>query len=190
MQKPDSLPSQTSLYLTRDGAIPAWESFPNGGCWILRVRKKNLLIDRLWEELVFSCIAELFEMQDIVCVGVSTRLREDVLSIWNVDNTNPNTRFVIGEKLRTLLNLDATTNVEYKTFKLAIKDKSSFNNAKTYGYLAPPQAVKEALKDNKKQQKAQQKKEGGKKAGAQKDAASKEPVVGFQLPTVFVTDPQ
>jgi hypothetical protein len=73
-------------------------------------------------------------MPDIVCVGVTTRLREDVISIWNNDNSNPNTRFVIGEKLRSLLNLDETTNVEYKTFRSSIKDKSSFKNARGYGY--------------------------------------------------------
>jgi len=89
---------------------------------------------------VFACIAELFELPDVVCVGVTTRLREDVLSIWNNNNnSNPDIRFIIGEKLRALLNLDETTNVEYKTFRSSIKDKSSFKNTDEYGYIAPPQ---------------------------------------------------
>jgi len=134
LSKPDTFPRECSVYLSRDGQTPAWETFPQGGCWLLRVRKKNSLIDRLWEELVFACISELFELPDIVCVGVTTRLREDVLSIWNLDNSNQNIRFLIGEKLRKILNLDETTNVEYKTFRSSIKDKSSFKNARGYAY--------------------------------------------------------
>jgi translation initiation factor 4E len=132
---PDSYPRECSLYLARDGATPAWESFPDGGCWIIRVRKRNTLIDRLWEELCFACVGELFESPDVVCVGVSTRAREDVLSVWNKDNTiNSQTRFTIGEKLKELLNLDESTQVDYKTFRSAIKDGSSFKNAKSYVY--------------------------------------------------------
>jgi hypothetical protein len=57
------------------------QTFPNGGSWIIKVRKKNGLIARLWEELVthlqllerftyfalqlFACVGELFEEPDI-----------------------------------------------------------------------------------------------------------------------------
>jgi translation initiation factor 4E len=134
---PDSYPRECSLYLVRGKSTPAWESFPNGGCWIIRVRKRNTLIDRLWEELCFACVGELFAHPDVCCIGVSTRNREDVLTVWNIDNSNPNTRFVIGEKLRELLNLDSSTQVDYKTFLSAIQDKSSFKNAQSYMYAAP-----------------------------------------------------
>lgn len=166
MAKPDTYPRECSVYMSRNGEVPAWETFPQGGCWLLRVRKKNSLIDRLWEELVFACLAELFELPDIVCVGVTTRLREDVLSIWNVDNSNPNIRFIIGEKLRALLNLDETTNVEYKTFRSSIRDKSSFKNARGYAYApsapaptstsAPAPATKSEQKPKQPQQPTQQ----------------------------------
>ena len=156
MAKPDTYPRECSVYMSRNGEVPAWETFPQGGCWLLRVRKKNSLIDRLWEELIFACIAELFELPDIVCVGVTTRLREDVLSIWNVDNSNPNIRFIIGEKLRALLNLDESTNVEYKTFRSSIRDKSSFKNARGYAYALQAPAPAPATKDNKSEQKPKQ----------------------------------
>ena len=131
---PDSYPRECSLYLVRGKSTPAWESFPNGGCWIIRVRKRNTLIDRLWEELCFACVGELFAHPDVCCIGVSTRNREDVLTVWNIDNSNPNTRFIIGEKLRELLNLDASTQVDYKTFLSAIQYGSSFKNAQSYMY--------------------------------------------------------
>lgn len=140
ISNPDSFPRECTLYLIRDGAIPAWESFPEGGCWIVRVRKRNTLIDRLWEELCFACVGELFDNPDVVCVAVSTRHRDDILSIWNKDNTIPTNRFVIGEKLKVLLNLDESTQVDYKTFKHALKDGSSFKNAKSYIY-SPPAAT-------------------------------------------------
>lgn len=137
---PDSYPRECSLYLVRDGATPAWESFPKGGCWIIRVRKRNTLIDRLWEELCFACVGELFGIPDVVCVAVSTRAREDVLSVWSKDNSS---HFAIGEKLKELLNLDESTQVDYKTFRHAIQDGSSFKNAKSYVYSQPSQqAVK------------------------------------------------
>ncbi len=135
---PDSHPRECSLYLVRGKATPAWESFPNGGCWIIRVRKRNTLIDRLWEELCFACVGELFAHPDVCCVGLSTRHREDVLTVWNIDNRNPNTRFVIGEKLRELLNLDSSTQVDYKPFIDAIQDRSSFKNAQSFVYAQPP----------------------------------------------------
>lgn len=97
------------------------------------MRKHNKLIDRLWEELCFACVGELFEHPDVVCVAVSTRSREDVISLWT---SNTECQFVIGKKLKELCNLDESTQVDYKTFRSAIKDGSSFKNAKPYVYNA------------------------------------------------------
>jgi hypothetical protein len=41
MQAPDAVPKDFNYYLFRGSAVPAWESFPQGGCWILKVRKHN-----------------------------------------------------------------------------------------------------------------------------------------------------
>lgn len=156
--------------------VPAWETYPDGGCWLVRVRKKNTLIDRLWEELLFACIGELFAMPDVVCVGVSTRLREDVLSIWNCSNENDQTRFLIGEKIRTLLNLDATTNVEYKTFRHSIIDKSSYKHTVNYAYTSPQQVYQQQ------QQFAQYQKQN-KKAEKKTTAAVVAPATNAAAPT-------
>lgn len=132
----DQTPRGHNLFMFRKSYVPAWESFPKGGSWILKVRKKNGVICRLWEELLFACIGELFEEPDLVGVMLSSRSREDLISVWNMHNDNPEVRFNIGDKLRDILNLDETTKVEYKMFKTSMKDMSTFRNAKTYVYAA------------------------------------------------------
>ena len=134
---PDVISQDHNIFMFRHDWIPAWETFPRGGCWIIKVRKKNGLINRLWEELLFSCIGEIFEEPQIVGVVLSTRMREDVLSVWNrANDPGQEVRFRIGDKLRKILNLDPSTAVEYKHFSRALQDGSSFRNAKTYVYAA------------------------------------------------------
>ena len=121
------------------------QSFPTGGCWIIKVRKRNGAIARLWEELVFfpsrslllaflfflfvayvslipahipcslfrlcafiqcfACVGELFEEPDLVGVSLSSRLREDILTVWNRDNSRPDVRFKIGSVVSRLISL-------------------------------------------------------------------------------------
>lgn len=135
LKNPDSIPRDVNVFLFRDTTTPAWESFPHGGCWILRVRKRNQMIDRLWEELVFACMGELLGEPDVVGVELSTRGREDFLSVWNKDS-NEETFIAIGQKLKNILNLDETTLLDYKNFASAIKDGHQFTNTKGYMYAA------------------------------------------------------
>lgn len=140
LKSPDAIPTGHNLFMFRHSLTPAWETFPKGGTWIIKVRKKNGVISRLWEELLFACVGELFEEPDIVGVMLSSRTREDLLSVWNADNVkNPEVKFRIGEKLREILNLDESTQVEYKQFKVAMKDGSTFRAAKPYVYAAQAQ---------------------------------------------------
>jgi len=140
LKSPDQIPNGHNLFMFRHSLTPAWEVFPKGGTWIIKVRKKNGVISRLWEELLFACVGELFAEPDIVGVMLSIRNRDDLLSVWNQDNVkNPDVRFKIGEKLREILNLDESTQVEYKHFESAMRDGSSFRNAKPYVYAATQQ---------------------------------------------------
>jgi translation initiation factor 4E len=134
LHRPEEIPKDHDLFLVRSTFIPAWESFPNGGCWIIKVRKRNGVINRLWEELLCAVVSELFEEPDVVVVELSTRLKDDALSVWNRDNTRPEIRFKIGEKLKEILNLDESTKVEYKPFSLALRDGSTYRNARPYMY--------------------------------------------------------
>jgi len=136
LASPELIPKDCDLFLFRSSYVPAWESFPNGGCWIIKVRKRNGVINRLWEELLFATIGEQFDEPDLVGIELSTRGREDVLSVWNRDNANINIRFRIGERLKEILNLDESTQVEYKYFSHSLRDGSTFRNAKAYVYAA------------------------------------------------------
>ena len=44
MKRPSKLDLNVNMYLFRDGPkiAPMWECFPNGGCWILKIRKKKV----------------------------------------------------------------------------------------------------------------------------------------------------
>jgi translation initiation factor 4E len=138
LKKPEDIPKGHNLFMFRHNYTPAWETFPKGGTWIIKVRKKNGVISRLWEETLFACIGELFEEPDLVGIMISFRAREDLISVWNKDNSNPDVRFNIGEKLRSILNLDESTQVEYKYFRTAIVDGSSFRHAQAYVFAAQP----------------------------------------------------
>ena len=39
--------------------FPWCQTFPKGGCWIIKVKKRNGVIGRMWEDLLFACIGEV-----------------------------------------------------------------------------------------------------------------------------------
>ena len=154
IKRPSSLDVNSNIYLFRDGAhiAPMWgkliqtlylyvtdmflECFPNGGCWILKIRKRGdmeaSVLGKMWQDLVFAVIGEAFEEPDVVGVSVSIRAKEDLLTVWNADNRNDEIRFRIGEKLKEILELEPSTVIEYKYNANSIADSSSFKNAKAY----------------------------------------------------------
>lgn len=138
MKRPSTLEVDVNLYLFRDGpnTAPMWECFPNGGCWILKIRKKRdsgaSVLGKIWQDLVIAAIGERFDEPDIVGISVSIRKLEDLISVWNADNRNDEIRFRIGEKLKEILELEPSTLIEYKHHSSSIKDMSSFRNAKGY----------------------------------------------------------
>jgi len=135
MKKPSTLEDDINIYLFRNELQPAWETFPKGGHWIIKVTKGNGLINHLWDELVISVIGELFETPDVVGVALQTRKRNDILTIWNEDNSDQKFT-IIGERLKSILNLHHSTTVEYKPFADAIQDRSSTHRARQYMYVA------------------------------------------------------
>eukprot|EP00163_Fabomonas_tropica_P012080 TRINITY_DN2318_c0_g1_i3.p1 TRINITY_DN2318_c0_g1~~TRINITY_DN2318_c0_g1_i3.p1 ORF type:complete len:214 (-),score=49.14 TRINITY_DN2318_c0_g1_i3:134-775(-) len=136
LSRPSELKRDANYFLFRHGITPGWETCPQGGCWILKIRKRTGMNGRLWEELLFAAIGELFEEPDVVGVAIGIRSREDVLSVWNADNTKNTVRWEIGEKMRNLLHLDQGTPLEYKDNKTSMKDRSTFRNAKSYIFAA------------------------------------------------------
>lgn len=142
MKRPSTLDLNVNLYLFRDGPgnIPMWEAYPNGGCWILKVKKRKdssfSVLGKMWQDLVIAAIGECFAEPTVVGVSVCIRRSEDLLSVWNADNRNDDIRFQVGEKLKQILDLEPSTIIEYKHHAESMQDKSTFRNAKAYVFAA------------------------------------------------------
>ncbi|KAF0984634.1 hypothetical protein FDP41_000533 [Naegleria fowleri] len=137
LQKPSKLPKNSNISLFRHEVVPMWESFPQGGCWMVRIRKgengqTSTLIDRLWEQLIFSSICEQFETGNVVGCVLSLRTKEDVLQVWNKNSNNHADRIHICDRFKWILHFGEGVVVQYKHNKLSIKDGSTFRNARTF----------------------------------------------------------
>jgi len=113
IKRPHELPNDTNIHLFRRTVSPMWEQFPNGGSWVVRLKKHSPLLARMWEELLIATIGEVFEEPDLVGVVLRIRKKEDSLVLWNKDQ---NLRYRIGEKLKQILVLPANCpGMEYQT---------------------------------------------------------------------------
>jgi len=113
IKRPQDLPNDTNIHLFRGTVSPMWEHFPNGGIWVVRLKKNSPLLARMWEELLIATIGEVFEEPDVVGVVLRIRKKEDSLVLWNKDQS---LRYRIGEKLKQVLVLPANCpGMEYQT---------------------------------------------------------------------------
>eukprot|EP00727_Mastigamoeba_balamuthi_P012455 m51a1_g7832 hypothetical protein (214) ;mRNA; f:166414-167679 len=123
LQRPSQLPNNSDYYVFRNETKPMWENWPNGGCWIVKVAKKSPELDRMWEDLLFAAIGELFAEPEVMGVVASVRKKYDTVCVW----MNSDVRRV-GEKIKSLLGLTGDM-IEYKSNKTAMKDGSTYRNA-------------------------------------------------------------
>ncbi|KAG8714770.1 hypothetical protein FRC11_007181 [Ceratobasidium sp. 423] len=90
LNPPSNLQPTTDYLIFHSGVQrPVWEDPMNvkGGKWSIRLRKG--VADRLWEDLILALIGDQFEDEDEVCGCVlSVRTQEDIISIWNKDESN------------------------------------------------------------------------------------------------------
>lgn len=140
LKRPSQLENNINLYLFREYApAPMWESYPWGGCWILKVKKKTTgasVLGKLWQDLLLGLLGEQFEEPDVVGISICIRKNEDLISVWNMDNRNDEIRMRIGQKLKTILDLELSTVIEYKAHADSMRDLSSFRNTKPFVYAA------------------------------------------------------
>eukprot|EP01083_Nonionella_stella_P149152 473296_1 len=134
LKRPSKLDHGFNIALFRANLVPAWESFPTGGCWIIKIAKREPFLDGLWEDLLMSTIGENFLTPELVGILLSIRREVCNITVWNRDNTKNDVRFRIGERLKEILNLDEESTVEYKFFADSVKDKSTHRNATAYTY--------------------------------------------------------
>lgn len=108
---------------------------------------------------LFATIGEMFDDLNVVGVTMSIRSSRDMLSVWNKDNNNPETKFRIGcvlvacapcalpsrvpppllslpcsEKLKQILGLQESATVEYKNHRDSMKDYSTYKNGTAFVY--------------------------------------------------------
>jgi len=112
LKRPHELYTNSNLHLFRGTTRPMWENFPNGGHWVLRLRKGCLLLSRMWEELLIACIGENFDEPDVLGVVITIRPKEDALYVWNA---NQQLKYTICEKLKSILHLPPSCPMEYRT---------------------------------------------------------------------------
>lgn len=142
MKRPSKLEQNVNMHVFREGAniAPMWECFPRGGCWILKVRKikngSSSVLSKIWHDMVLATIGEMFEEPDVVGISVCIRSKEDLISVWNVDNRNDEIRFRIGERMKQILELEPSTVIEYKHHATSMQDMSTFRNAKAYVFAS------------------------------------------------------
>jgi len=128
LTRPCDLTPTSHYHVFREGYMPMWETFPKGGCWIIRFKKEkashrpNVALGKAWEELLFGTIGEAFAEPDVVGVVLSVKPKEDVIQIWNRDNEDNTVKFEVGEKIKSVMTLAADTVAEYKEHALSIKD--------------------------------------------------------------------
>ncbi|KAF8889396.1 translation initiation factor eIF 4e-like domain-containing protein [Infundibulicybe gibba] len=146
---PSALQPTTDYLLFHSGVRrPVWEDPLNlsGGKWIVRLKKG--VADRLWEDLVLALIGDQFDFDDTgagvdadgdaeegegwpeICgCTISVRQSEDIVSVWNRVDGDVKIRERIRDTLRRVLNLPASTIMEYKSNNDSMQDKSSFRNS-------------------------------------------------------------
>jgi translation initiation factor 4E len=132
LQRPTQLPRLSSYHLFRGQTKPTWENYPEGGHWLITMKKTlddKTRLNRLWEQLMFALIGEEFEDPDVIGIVVQIRIKEDVLSVWLADKAP---KFRVGEKLKQILHLGPSTVIEYKNNKTSLKDHSGLRNAQAY----------------------------------------------------------
>mmetsp|Transcript_53017 Transcript_53017/g.133309 ORF Transcript_53017/g.133309 Transcript_53017/m.133309 type:complete len:188 (-) Transcript_53017:64-627(-) len=127
--RPNDLPNTSDYHLFKTGIKPMWEDEANklGGKWIVRLKKG--LANKAWEDLLIAIVGDQFDVGDEICgIVMSIRFQEDIISVWNKSANNHDVKATIRETMRTVLNLQHGTMMEYKCHDASIKDNSSFRN--------------------------------------------------------------
>jgi len=130
LASPSALPPVTDLLLFASRIRrPVWEELPNGGKWVLRLRKG--VADRLWEDAVLALIGDQFEEEDgIVGMVLSSRSQEDILSVWS-DREGDNVA-TVKDKLFGILGLPSGTAVDYKSNKALLESATQKTNGHSH----------------------------------------------------------
>lgn len=83
--------------------------------------------------MILAMLGEQFMVGEEICGAVvSVRHQEDIVSIWNQNSSDAQSRQRIRDTLTRVLNLPRDTVMEYKCHRDSIQDKSSFRNTDVF----------------------------------------------------------
>jgi len=111
LQRPENVPIDHNYICFREIVVPMWGSIPEGSCWLVKLDKKSTMLTKIWEQMLFAAIGEVFGTPNVVGVILSIRAQENYVSVWTKDGNNPLNFFKLGEKLKRLLDVDPETMV-------------------------------------------------------------------------------
>ena len=112
-----------------------WENNPDGGVWILKLRKEDNL-NLMWESLLLALIGEHFGETGAIGANISFRARGDVLlQVWLKDARDPKVKAQASNRIRHCLKLDPSIcTLYFKAHQNSIKDQSTMKNALGYKF--------------------------------------------------------
>jgi len=114
LKKPSEMSRDNDIFFFRENEVPMWEDSPNGGIWIVKIKKEDN-IDLMWETLLFALIGEQFEEPNVLGLALSLRTKERLFEIWLKDGREEKVRTNVSNKIRHFLNLDpASVTLYYK----------------------------------------------------------------------------
>lgn len=122
------------ISLFKQGYKPCWESCQSGGCWLIRFKKTDdiLEIDTVWENMLFSLVSEQFEEANVLGSVLSIRGRETIIELWFNYFKYDQIKAGLLKKMETILGLPYNTTIYFKDNEKALQDKSTLRNAETY----------------------------------------------------------
>ena len=142
MNVPDTLPRGSTLYVFRDQVRPMWESFPDGGCWTVKLSRGDDRLKSSWEKLVEGCLRDGLGSLNVAGIVLGSRPRDFSISVWLVSGKSSSHRFEILGNLKNALHLREGDILQYKDFEDSIRDDSTKLNAVTYRVKNPDQSTK------------------------------------------------
>lgn len=140
LKKPSNVPVDNKLIFFRKGMEPCWENYPEGGCWIMQIKKRDHPHDYnlKWEKLLFACINEKFD-SNFVGLVLSVRQKKNLIEIWMNKSKNEEQRLKMGETIRDTLELEPENLVFYfKEHQVSLKERSTLKGVEHYSFVSTP----------------------------------------------------
>jgi translation initiation factor 4E len=122
------------ISLFKSGYKPCWESCQDGGCWFIRFKKADdiVQIDTIWENMLFSLISEQFDEANVLGAVLSIRGRETIIELWFNYFKYDQIKSGLLRKMETILGIPKNTVIYFKDNQKALTDNSTLRNAETY----------------------------------------------------------